>query len=118
MPKIKNGVIWLALWLLLSSCAFLPPVKPPADSEPALCLPQFPDRNGWYGGDGAYSIALDDRRTLWLFGDTFVSPDDGRKDRSGMDLVWGTTLAVSTCSENAAFDIRYYLKKKNGRFVS
>lgn len=85
---------------------------------PAGCLPSFPDRDGWYGGDGAYSILLDDERTLWLFGDTFVSDREGRRERVGMDLVMGTTLAISTCSQDGGFDIRYYLKKKGGRFVS
>jgi len=35
-----------------------------------------------------------------------------------MDVVLGTTLAVSTCSLCGHFSIRYYLKQKNGRFVS
>jgi len=82
------------------------------------CLPAFPDQDGWYGGDGAYSIRLDDRRVLWLFGDTFVSDREGRQDRIGMKVVLGTTLAVSTCTADAGFQIRYWLKKKDGEFVS
>ncbi|KAF0159529.1 MAG: hypothetical protein FD159_470 [Syntrophaceae bacterium] len=35
-----------------------------------------------------------------------------------MDVVLGTTLAVSTCSTNQKFSIQYFLKKKNGQFVS
>lgn len=37
---------------------------------------------GWAGGDGAYSVALPDGRTLWLFGDTFVGGvrPDGTRD--------------------------------------
>lgn len=44
-------------------------------------LPTRPDRftaffaqldHGWVGGDGTWSVALPDGRTLWLFGDTFV----------------------------------------------
>jgi hypothetical protein len=27
----------------------------------------------WLGGDAAYSITLDDERTLWLFGDSFIA---------------------------------------------
>jgi hypothetical protein len=82
------------------------------------CLPAFPDGDGWYGGDGAYSIRLDDRRVLWLFGDSFVSEQEGRRNRTGMNVVLGTTLAVSTCRDDSGFQIRYYLKKKNGEFVS
>jgi len=119
MTKNKSWIIWLfAGLLLLSSCTFLQPGKQANDYGRGSCVPSFPDRDGWYGADGAYSIPLDERRTLWLFGDTFVSEDQNRTDRIGMDLIFGTTLAVSTCSVDTAFRIRYYLKKKDGRFVS
>jgi hypothetical protein len=90
------------LCLLLTACAAAQPAQP-LSSGPALCLPSFPDRDGWYGGDGAYSIRLDERRHLWLFGDTFVSDQPGRRDRVGMQVVLGTTLAISTCTEDGAF---------------
>jgi len=57
-----------------------------------------------------YSIRLDEKRTLWLFGDTFVSSEEGRQDRMDMNVVLGTTLAISTCSVNDEFIIQYYLK--------
>ncbi|PKN18949.1 MAG: hypothetical protein CVU71_09170 [Deltaproteobacteria bacterium HGW-Deltaproteobacteria-6] len=113
MKIIRSTCILLCLSFVLVSCSALAPLK-----HPGPCLPDFPYQDGWYGADSAYSIALDNQRTLWLFGDTFVSEDKTRKDRIGMDVVLGTTLAVSTCSENAAFKIRYHLKKKNGKFVS
>jgi hypothetical protein len=99
-----------------SSCAVLPPVTD-SHSSAARCLPSFPDKDGWYGGDGAYSIKLDDQRTLWLFGDTFVACEPYRKDRIGMDVVLGTTVAISTCSENG-FHIDYYLKHEGASYVS
>jgi hypothetical protein len=71
-----------------------------------------------YGGDGAYSIRLDDRRVLWLFGDTFVSEQEGRQDRVDMKVVLGTTQAISTCNAHGQFQIRYYLKKHDGEFIS
>ena len=86
--------------------------------SPAACFPHFPDQDGWYGGDGAYSIELDQQRTLWLFGDTFVSEAAGRKDRIGMDVVTGNTVALSTCLPDQGFSIRYYLKKENSKFAS
>jgi hypothetical protein len=112
---------WLALLLscsLLSSCSSVPEKAYRLRSSSAVCLPGFPDNSGWYGGDGAYSIRLDDKRVLWLFGDTFVSDQEGRKDRMDMKVVLGTTLAISTCTADAEFQIRYYLKKKNGEFIS
>ncbi|MCK9230656.1 MAG: DUF4185 domain-containing protein [Syntrophales bacterium] len=87
-------------------------------SPSSTCLPAFPDRDGWYGGDGAYSIRLDETRVLWLFGDSFVSGREGLKDRVGMEVVFGTTLATSTCTDEGEFHIRYWINRKDGRFVS
>jgi len=103
---------WLVL-LLFSIFFFTISLSISAD-----CLPCFPNKDGWYGGDAAYSIRLDKNRTLWLFGDTFVSGEQGRQDRIDMDVVLGTTLAISTCSVNGKFEIEYYLKKANGEFIS
>jgi len=108
----------LCLSVLITSCSILRPDKYPVQLPQAQCLPSFPDQDGWYGADGAYSIRLDEKRTLWLFGDTFVSEEQKRKDRVGMDVLLGTTVAISTCTENTGFNIKYYLKKKNGKFVS
>jgi hypothetical protein len=108
----------LAAVIMFSLLPFLVGVGYPASLNAAGCIPRFPDRDGWYGGDGAYSVLLDHGRTLWLFGDTFVSDGAGRQDRVDMDLVLGTTLAISTCSKEGQFNIRYFLKKKEGRFIS
>lgn len=118
LKKHRSTVILLCLSFVLSACSMLCPIQYPVTTPSGQCMPSFPDGDGWYGADGAYSIMLDKQRTLWLFGDTFAADDRERKDRIGMDVILGTTLAVSTCSENAAFKIQYYLKKKNGKFVS
>lgn len=117
--KRGSGLSRLALLaaLLLALLPLGGGVCHPASPAAVPCLPSFPDRDGWYGGDGAYSILLDEGRTLWLFGDTFVAADEGRQDRVGMDLVLGATLAVSTCSPEGGFEIRYILKEKGGRYI-
>ena len=112
LVTLLSAVMIFSLLFLLSG------VCHPASPNAAGCFPSFPDRDGWYGGDGAYSILLDDKRTLWLFGDTFVADTEGRQNRVDMDLVLGTTLAISTCSEEGRFDIHYFLKKKEERFIS
>ncbi len=118
-PRRAVPAALLLCCILLFSCSQVPQrFQSPQALSAAACLPGFPDRDGWYGGDGAYSIRLDNRRVLWLFGDTFVSGDAGRKDRVGMKVILGTTLAISTCTAQAGFQIRYFLKKKNGEFVS
>ena len=118
--SMKKSLFFVLLLFILSlfSCSTLLSEKYTAEVPTCQCLPAFPDKDGWYGGDGAYSIQLDTERILWLFGDTFVSDEEGRNDRIDMDAILGTTLAISTCSENCKFKIQYYLKKKNGKFVS
>ena len=40
----------------------------------------FERTSGWTGGDGAYSITLNDGRTLWMFGDSLIGRvQDGRR---------------------------------------
>ena len=118
MKKTISAFLILCLSVVLVSCP--PPwtVEQPLQPQARQCLPSFPDKNGWYGGDGAYSISLDERRTLWLFGDTFASSQPQRNDRAGMDVVLGTTLAVSVCLPDGTFSIEYFLKKKGAEFVS
>lgn len=117
MSRAVRLALLLSCILFFSCSPVLERAYRPQPASP-VCLPSFPDRDGWYGGDGAYSIRLDDKRILWLFGDTFVSDETGRQDRVDMEVVLGTTLAISTCTADAGFEIQYYLKKKNGVFVS
>jgi len=114
---IKNFffVLFVLAVFLIGSCSWT--AMQEKTMSPGRCLPFFPDQDGWYGGDAAYSIALDDQRTLWLFGDTFAACEAWRQDRVGMDVVLGTTVGISTCSKNK-FHITYYLKYKGGKFVS
>jgi hypothetical protein len=61
------------------------PRPEPLAGRQADCRPQFPDQKGWYGGDAAFSIALpggDGRRSLWLFGDSFVQRPESPPGRS------------------------------------
>lgn len=117
MKKSFRVSLLLFIFPILSCTAFLP--ENHFSGMPSCrCIPVFPDKDGWYGGDGAYSIQIDDNRTLWLFGDTFVSHEEGRTDRIGMQVILGTTLAISTCSENGEFEIQYFLKKDKGKFIS
>ena len=44
----------------------------------------FPYKQGWLGGDSAYSIPLDSSSTLWLFGDTFVGKTNATDRRQSV----------------------------------
>ena len=116
--KKSLPIILLLLSITLCSCTSLLPGKYTATGSQGQCLPVFPDKNCWYGGDGAYSIPLDKERVLWVFGDSFVSCEGYRKDRVNMDVILGTTVAISSCSADNEFKIKYYLKNKGGNFVS
>lgn len=39
----------------------------------------FDKKEGWVGADGAYSIALDDKKAVWTFGDTWIGVIKGGK---------------------------------------
>ena len=46
---------------------------------------KFQQRDGWTGGDGAYSVALSPDRTAWLFSDSFVGKvRDGKRTDATM----------------------------------
>ncbi len=118
MMKKSAFIILLLVSIPLFSCSSFISGKYPDGVSKVHCLPVFSDKDGWYGGDGAYSIKLDKERTLWLFGDTFAACPGYRRDRIDMDVILGTTVAISTCSVNNEFNIKYYLKSGDGKFVS
>jgi hypothetical protein len=64
---------WVILWVALASPALgaEPPVVKSAAPAPDLDA-LFERADGWIGADGAYSVALSPKRTLWLFSDTWV----------------------------------------------
>jgi hypothetical protein len=69
-----------AITLLL----LLPCADPAIVVESAKPLPEWTRRfertSGWTGGDGAASVPLTDKRTLWLFADTWIGQvESGRR---------------------------------------
>jgi hypothetical protein len=101
------GFIWLSAGL--TGCldrsgpgrsAIRPALSPPASraGDQANCVPTFPDHDGWYGADAAYSIPLpidDGRSSLWLFGDTFVERPGSPKGRAYPFI--HNSIGISTC---------------------
>ncbi|MCX7699257.1 MAG: hypothetical protein N2039_00100 [Gemmataceae bacterium] len=77
------GVYGSLLWLVASIGPAAPPLPPcevvEAKPRPDLAA-AFARTEGWTGADGAYSIPLNERRTLWLFGDTWIGRiENGRR---------------------------------------
>jgi len=68
---------WVALVPLVLGA--WPPVVKSASPAPDLDA-LFERADGWIGADGAFSVALPPKRTLWLFSDTWVGKiQDGRR---------------------------------------
>lgn len=114
LKHVINAVCWrasllaIALWpipLNLRSQTTNPANKTSA------CLPTFPYKNGWLGGDGGYSIALEAGKSLWLFGDSFVGKDSA-STRSGTRFV-RNTIALSACDQQNGWQITYYWGNQN-----
>ncbi len=74
----------------------------------AECTPSFPYKDGWLGGDVAYSVPLDAQHSVWFFGDTFTS-ESTATTRRGSRMV-ANSIAISTC-RNADFDIHYHVAR-------
>jgi len=68
--------------------SLLPAAGPPVvrSAAPARDLDAlFQSTDGWIGADGAYSVAVSPKRTLWLFSDTWVGKiRDGRRTDATM----------------------------------
>jgi hypothetical protein len=77
-----------------------------APRERAACWPRFPYREGWLGGDGAFSVPLASGRSVWLFGDTFVG-EPGQSDRAGASFVHNS-VGISRCGADGRFEIDYF----------
>ena len=84
-------MIYATLFALVVSAepaASAPPVVVKAEPD-AVLTARFHQKDGWIGGDGAFSVSLDDKRVLWLFSDTWVGAvRDGK--RKGVALVNNT----------------------------
>jgi hypothetical protein len=71
--------------MLVSFALFMALAAPPSapmveKAEPAPELDKlFRRTEGWIGADGAYSVPVSDKRTLWLFSDTWVGAIKGGK---------------------------------------
>ncbi len=84
---LKTYIIMALSLLLLSSS--IPAAadggkKPPFTVVKAVPCPEvtslFTRSKGWTGSDGAYSIPMGSKKTLWLFGDTYIGTiTDGKR---------------------------------------
>ncbi len=89
---------------------------PHAETGPqAECLPNFPDHDGWYGADAAYSVPLpieDDRTSLWLFGDTFVQRPGSRHGRAYPFI--HNSIGISVCRPGGEWQLETFWQREPG----
>lgn len=82
------------------------PERPKGGLPVQACLPAFPMKDGWLGGDGDLSVPWAGLRSLWIFADTFVG-ERTRTSRSGANMI-PNTAAVSACGPTAGWSIDYF----------
>ena len=85
-----------------------------AQSAPRFdCEPSFPLVQGWLGADIAYSIPLEGRRDLWIFGDTLYGPE--RKVVDDDPRMVRNSIGISTC-QGGKWNIDYTIRRDaNGK---
>ncbi|HWR15710.1 MAG TPA: DUF4185 domain-containing protein [Terriglobales bacterium] len=74
------------------------------------CQPEFPFKNGWLGSDAAYSIPLNDGRSVWIFGDTLYG--DKRIVVENEPRMVRNAIGISTC-KGGKWDIEYVMRKNS-----
>jgi hypothetical protein len=109
---------WLIIFLYLVfvslvACAALASTASaaPNEAQAPSCAPVFPYKEGWLGGDSAFSIPLPDGRSLWLFGDSFVGSAN-QTNRRGSKMV-RNAIALSACDARTSWDIHYYWQDRH-----
>lgn len=71
---------------------------------------------GWIGGDGAYTIALDQESRLWLFGDTWIGNHNGVK-RFGAKMI-PNSIGIETRRDDKRHFDYFWGNNKKGFFIT
>ena len=104
--SIRNSLFIILLSVSLLFCAGGKPV-PDVTVE---VLPQyealFSSRDGWTGGDGAYSVALNEHRIAWFFGDTWIGQI--RNNRHVNATLVNNSVAIQNGRSPAEAEIDFY----------
>ncbi len=93
--------LWSVAGGAASDSAFTYSVEPMAEYDALFCRTQ-----GWTGADAAYSVALKDDVTLWLYGDTWVGDVlDGRHKNATMV---NNSIALQRGREPSTASVRFF----------
>lgn len=70
----------------------------------------------WLGGDGAYSVDLGKERVLWLFGDSFIDPEESGERKNA--IVVRNSLALQMGYNPSKASMNFYWGVKDQRPAS
>jgi hypothetical protein len=100
-------ILLLSVSLLLYACG---KTGPRIAVEP---LPQydalFSNSEGWTGGDGVYSVALNTRTFAWFFGDTWI--DRVKGDRHHEATLVNNSMAIQQGTAAATAEMRFFFSR-------
>lgn len=99
--------ISISIGMLFAGMSSIPSSFAAGKQDAARPLPQFNYTAGWLGADDAYSIAIGPRKSVWLFGDTFVGDRD-TKLRSQNKTMVRNSVGISTCGSGGRCKMQYF----------
>ncbi len=73
--------------------------------------------NGWLGSDDGESILLSSKKTLWLFGDTFIGPLTNGARAAGAPMIH-STIAIQDRTKPPPDCMTFYWKEEAGKPAS
>jgi hypothetical protein len=127
MHTLMGRVVGLLVVLAGASLVRAETTRAPARVNDAACSVVAPDwdkaftqKTGWTGADAVYSVDLGERRTLWLFGDTWIGSVAKGKHVPGSRLV-NNSIAVHFAAPGGVGrapsprDVRFYWGPKDNR---
>ena len=100
---VRKLVLLFCLLFLTAGCATGPRFSVEALPGYDAC---FERTDGWTGGDGAYSVALSDKRIAWFFGDTWIGKV--RNNRHEEAVIVNNTAAIQRGEELMCSGIDFY----------
>jgi hypothetical protein len=86
------------------------PESKDSQSDLRKCIPEFPLKDGWLGGDGDVSIPVNATQTLFIFSDTYVGNKNQDRSCEGLKMV-SNSVAVETCLPGIKPEVHYFWNK-------
>lgn len=115
---LRLSVAWIALFVLACSVIQRARPQPRMPAWQAESIPAWEEAfrkadPRWKGGDGASSVPLGGSRTLWLFGDTWITEPDA-EGRNGAVLI-RNSLAVQRIEHGEPGRIEFFWNEEDGK---